>query len=131
MVYWMSTWLFMWAVAGANENIIGLIFAIRPPFLGFWILGFVATNIATSFFPFALNNNFYRFGYLMPVHNLMDIYRVIFLNLSPHKMGRNYGVLVAWIALNIATLPIFMKLTAKCMMRRMKKEAELAAKQKK
>ncbi|CAL9734424.1 nitrosoguanidine resistance protein Sng1p [Monosporozyma servazzii] len=127
MIYWMSTWLFMWAVGGANENIISLIFAIRPPFLGFWILGFVATNIATSFFPFVLNNNFYRFGYMMPVHNLMAIYRVIFLDLSRHQMGRNYGVLVAWVALDIITLPLFMKLTSKLMMRKMKKEAELAA----
>lgn len=127
MVYWMSTWLFMWAVGSATENIIGLIFAINPLFLGFWILGFVATNIATSFFPFALNNNFYRFGYAMPVHNLIDIYRVIFFDLSPHKMGRNYGILVAWVAINIIMLPLFMKLTSKLMMRKMKKEAELAA----
>lgn len=124
MVYWMTTWLFMWAVGGANENVVGLMFAWRPQFLGIWMLGFIAMNICTAFFPFVLNSNFYRFGYFMPVHNLVDIYRVIFLDLSRWKMGRNYGILIAWIVLNTATLPFFMKVTGMLMMKQMKPEAD-------
>lgn len=123
MVYWMSTWLFMWAVGGANENMAGLIFAIKPQCIGFWILGFVSINICTGFFPLALNSAFYRFGYMMPVHNIVDIYRVIFLDTSRWKMGRNYGVLIAWIVINTVSLPFFMKATSKLIIRRMKKEA--------
>ncbi|CAI5040303.1 ANM_HP_G0063800.mRNA.1.CDS.1 [Saccharomyces cerevisiae] len=78
VVYWMSTWLFMLAAGGANENAVMLVITLGPQYLGFWILSFVILNIAPSFFPLALNNNVYRYGYMMPVHNVIDIYRVIF-----------------------------------------------------
>lgn len=123
MVYWMSTWMFMWAVGGINENMVSIIFALAPQYLGFWILGFVALNLCTTFFPLVLNNAFYRFGYMMPVHNLVDIYRVIFLNTSTWKMGRNYGILAGWIVLNTMLLPFFMKASSKLIVRRMKKQA--------
>lgn len=101
--------LFMWARSGVNENVVSIIFVLAPESLGVWVLGFVVISICTSFFQFTLNNNFYRFGYIMPVHNLLDIFRVLFLNTSGHKMDKNYGILVAWTALNTITLPIFMK----------------------
>lgn len=113
MVYWMSTWLFMLAAGGANENAVMLVITLGPQFLGFWILSFVILNIAPSFFPLALNNNVYRYGYMMPVHNIIDIYRVIFFDLSRGKMGRNYGILVALIALNTALLPFASKYAGK------------------
>ena len=113
MVYWMSTWLFMLAAGGANENAVMLVITLGPQFLGFWVLSFVILNIAPSFFPLALNNNVYRYGYMMPVHNIIDIYRVIFFDLSRGKMGRNYGILVALIALNTALLPFASKYAGK------------------
>ncbi|CCF57623.1 hypothetical protein KAFR_0C06275 [Kazachstania africana CBS 2517] len=109
MIYWMSTWLFMMAVAGANENVISILFAWKPQYTGLWILGFVILNIAPTFFTMALDSNFYRYGYMMPLHNIVDIYRTLFLDLSRYKMGRNYGILVAWIALNTACMPVAMK----------------------
>lgn len=124
MVYWMSTWMFMWAVGGANENMVSIIFALAPQFLGFWILGFVALNLCTTFFPLALNSNFYRWGYMMPLHNLVDIYRVIFLNVSKWKMGRNYGILSGWIVLNTILLPFSMKLSTIIIVNKMKKQAK-------
>ncbi|CAI4044242.1 hypothetical protein N7582_003169 [Saccharomyces uvarum] len=113
MVYWMSTWLFMLAAGGANENAVMLVITLGPQFLGFWILSFVILNIAPSFFPLALNNNVYRYGYMMPVHNIIDIYRVIFFDLSKNKMGRNYGILIALIVLNTALLPFVSKYAGK------------------
>ncbi|QHS74254.1 uncharacterized protein SPAR_J02060 [Saccharomyces paradoxus] len=125
IVYWMSTWLFMLAAGGANENAVMLVITVGPQYLGFWILSFVILNIAPSFFPLALNNNVYRYGYMMPVHNAIDIYRVIFFDVSKHKMGRNYGILVALIALNTALLPFVSKYAGK----KLKKKALAAAKQ--
>lgn len=113
VIYWMTTWLFMMAAGGLNENIISLIYTWKPQFIGFWITSFVILNLAPTLFPFVLNNVFYRYGYAMPVYNVSSIYRVIFLDLSRHRMGRNYGVLVAWIALNTAFLPVSLKLTVK------------------
>ena len=115
LVYWMSTWLIMVALAGANENVVGLIIAYGSEYLSFWIITFIILNISPSFFPMALDSNFYRFGYAMPIYNAVDIYKVIFLDLSKHKMGRNYGILVAWCVLNYSLLPLFMKVTGEKM----------------
>ncbi|EHN01688.1 YJR015W-like protein [Saccharomyces cerevisiae x Saccharomyces kudriavzevii VIN7] len=125
MVYWMSTWLFMLAAGGANENAVMLVITVGPQYLGFWILSFVILNIAPSFFPLALSNNVYRYGYMMPVHNAIDIYRVIFFDVSRHNMGRNYGILVALIALNTALLPFVGKYAGK----KLRQKALSAAKQ--
>lgn len=122
MVCWMTTWLFMWAVGGINENVLSVIFALNPPYLGFWVLGFVIINIASTFFPFALDSAFYRYGYFMPLHNFVAITRVIFMDISKHHMGRNYGVLVAWIGLNTAILPLDMKLVDWLVKRRTNKQ---------
>lgn len=124
MVYWMSTYMFMLAVGGANENMVSIIFAVAPQFLGFWILGFVALNLCTAFFPLAMNSNFYRWGYMMPLHNLVDLHRVTFLNVSRWKMGRNYGIFAAWIVVNIILLPFAMKLSTKIIVNKMKKQAK-------
>ena len=78
-----------------------------------------------SFFPLALNNNVYRYGYMMPVHNAIDIYRVIFFDVSRRKMGRNYGILTALIALNTVLLPFVSKYAGK----KLKQKALAAAKQ--
>ncbi|CAI4034426.1 hypothetical protein SMKI_10G2170 [Saccharomyces mikatae IFO 1815] len=125
IIYWMSTWLFMLAAGGANENAVMLVITIGPQYLGFWILSFVILNIAPSFFPLALNNNVYRYGYMMPVHNAIDIYRVIFFDVSRRKMGRNYGILTALIALNTVLLPFVSKYAGK----KLKQKALAAAKQ--
>ena len=105
VVYWMSTWLYMVACGGANENMVTLIVLYKPEYMGFWMMAFVALNLGPSFFPLVLNNVVYRYGYMMPVHNAIDLYRVVFLNTSRRHMGRNYGVLLAWIAVNTAIFP--------------------------
>lgn len=123
IVYWLSTCLLMMALGGANENMISLIFSFGPQYLGFWLMGWIVLNISCSFYPMVLNNEFYRYGYAMPIHNGADIFKVIFLNLSKHKMGRNYGILIAWVAINTALFPFVMKIVGQ----RMKKQREQAA----
>ncbi|KAG0670337.1 hypothetical protein C6P45_002470 [Maudiozyma exigua] len=113
MVYWMSSWLYMLACGGANENVVSLIFLYKPQFLGFWILGFVILNIGPAFFTMALDNVFYRYGYAMPIYNAVSIFRVIFMDVSKRHMGRNYGVLVAWIVINTCLQPFVIKYVAK------------------
>lgn len=73
-----------------------------------------------------LNNEFYRYGYIMPIHNAVDIYKVIFLNLTKRKMGRNYGILVAWVALNTSLMPFCMKFAGKKMQKNAMQAAEAA-----
>ncbi|EDO16795.1 hypothetical protein Kpol_526p48 [Vanderwaltozyma polyspora DSM 70294] len=128
MVYWMSTWLVMLAVGGASENMVGLIIAYGAQYIAFWILTWIILNISVTFFPLALDSSFYRFGYAMPVHNAVDIYKTIFLDLSKHKMGRNYGILCAWVALNWILMPLFMKLTGAKMKKNAQQQMEASLK---
>lgn len=118
VIYWMSTWLLMMALGGANENVVSLILILGPQYLGFWLMTWIILNISPSFYPLVLNNQFYRYGYAMPIHNGVDIYKVIFLDLSKHNMGRNYGILVAWVALNTALLPFVLRFVGKTMQKR-------------
>lgn len=74
----MSTWLVMMAVGGANENVLSLVIAYCPPYLSIWLMTWIILNISASFYPMVLNNEFYRYGYIMPIHNAVDIYKVIF-----------------------------------------------------
>ena len=126
MVYWMSTWLYMVACGGANENVVTLIVLHKPEYMGFWMMIFVALNLGPSFFPLVLNNVVYRYGYMMPIHNAMDLFKVIFLNTSRRHMGRNYGVLLAWIAVNTAIFPFVICWVDRVNKRR-QAEAEAAA----
>lgn len=126
IVYWMSTWLLMMALGGANENMISLIIVIGPQYLGFWLMIWIVLNISCSFYPLVLDNQFYRYGYAMPIHNGVDIYKVIFLDLSKHHMGRNYGVLVAWVALNTLLLPVVLKVVGKQMQKQAAAQATAA-----
>ncbi|CAI4036759.1 SMKI16G0648 [Saccharomyces mikatae IFO 1815] len=126
VVYWMSTWLVMMAVGGTNENVLSLIIAYCPPYLSIWLMTWIILNISASFYPMALNNEFYRYGYIMPIHNAVDIYKVIFLNLTKRKMGRNYGILVAWVVLNTSLTPFCMKAAGKKMQKNAAQAAEAA-----
>ncbi|SCU81024.1 LAFA_0C02344g1_1 [Lachancea sp. 'fantastica'] len=120
MVAWMSSWLLMAAVGGANENMLTLVLAVAPRFPGFWMIIWVVFNITPSFFPMDLTSNFYRYGYMTPIFNGVGIFRVIFLNLYPGAMGRYFGVLCAWIVVNILFFPVCAKIFAT---QKMKKEA--------
>ncbi|SCU84211.1 LADA_0D00474g1_1 [Lachancea dasiensis] len=123
VVAWMSSWLYMTAVGGANENMLSLLVAYAPRFPGFWMVFWVVMNISPTFFPMDLTADFYRYGYFMPVFNGVAIFRVIFLDVYPGNLGRNYGILCAWVVVNMSLFPFVMKL----FVARKKKDALKAA----
>ncbi|SCU84326.1 LAME_0C09054g1_1 [Lachancea meyersii CBS 8951] len=112
LVAWMASWLLMMAVGGANENMLTLLAALAPRFSGFWMIFWVVLNISPSFYPMDLVNNVYRYGYILPIFNGVGIFRVIFLNIYPGHLGRNFGVLCAWIVLNMLLFPLCAKVFA-------------------
>ncbi|CEP64751.1 SNG1 family protein LALA0_S13e02190g [Lachancea lanzarotensis] len=109
LVAWMSSWLLMSAVGGANENMLTLMVALTPRFGGFWMIFWVVINISPSFYPMDLTNNFYRYGYFVPIFNGVGIFRVIFLNLYPGNLGRYFGILCAWVVVNFLFFPVCAK----------------------
>lgn len=127
VVYWFSTYLTMAAVGGANENMAMLIFAYNPAFLGFWLISFVILNVSPSFSPIGLISPFYRYGYMMPIHNSNEISKVLFMNLWRGGLGLNYGLLVVWIVLNTILLPLILKHVGQRMAKKRAAEAAAAA----
>lgn len=67
VVYWMSTWLLMAALGGANENVASIIGLFGFQYVGFWLMSWIVLNISPAFYPLLTNSNFYRYGYMMPI----------------------------------------------------------------
>ena len=118
VIYWMTSWLVMTAVGMANENILSIILTFCPQYMSYWMIIWTILNIAPSLYPLVLISRFYRFGYAMPIHNGVQIYRVIFLDISRHQMSRNYGILAAWVAVNTAINPFVNKFISKVVKKR-------------
>lgn len=113
VIYWMTTWLLMAALGGANENAASIIGIFGFQNIGFWLTTWIILNISPAFYPLVTNSNFYRYGYMMPIPNAVEIFKVIFLDTSKHAMGRNYGIICAWIGLNTCLFPVVMVIVFK------------------
>jgi len=61
-------------------------------------------NISVTVLPTELEVWFYKYGLGFPVYNMSQIVRTIIFNTKDH-LGRNFGVLLAWVALSLITLP--------------------------
>lgn len=101
----MVCFLTMWAVGMANEIAGLLLIVYYPPLIGFWMLFWVIINISATFSPMALTPEFYRYGYAMPLHNSFEITKVILFNTWKGELGRNFGILIAWVVILTACLP--------------------------
>lgn len=126
VIYWATTFLVMLALGGVNENALSLVVAYKPGLIPLWMIFFIILNISPSFYPMVLNNQFYRYGYAMPLHNGVDIYRVIFLDVERGKLGRNYGILAAWVVFNHAIFPFIMKIAGTKMKNNAMQQAQAA-----
>lgn len=115
LVFWMINFLAMSALGGATENVALIVFPIYPPVLGLWLLFWVIVNISPAFSPFPLLAKFFEYGYGFPVYNALTLIKVVLCNTTKRTMGRNFGVLIAWIALNTALFPFCLKFTVHTM----------------
>lgn len=130
LVYWMVVFMTMWVVGMANEIAGMLIIPVYPPMVGFWMLFWVIVNISASFLPIVLLPKFYRFGYAMPIHNSLEITKVILLNTYKDTIGRHIGILVAWMVILTLALPLTAKYFGQTMARKAKEAAAKERQQK-
>lgn len=124
LVYWMITFITMWAVGLVNEVAALICIMIYPPLMGFWMLFWVIVNIAPTFAPIELCPQFYRYGYALPIHNSYEATKVVLFNTYKGHLGRNFGIIVAWMVLFTLLLPFVLKLFQMTMI----KKAQAAAK---
>lgn len=130
LVYWMITFITMWAVGLVNEVMALICVLVYPPLMGFWMLFWVIINIAPTFAPMALCPEFYRFGYAMPIHNSYEATKVVFFNTYKGNLGRNFGIIVVWVVIFTLLLPVMLKVFGQTMAKRAKAAAAAAAKDK-
>ncbi|KAG2736112.1 hypothetical protein G9P44_000202 [Scheffersomyces stipitis] len=127
LVYWMISFLTMWAVGSANEIMGMLLIAFYPPMLGFWMLFWVIVNITPTFTPLALSAKFFRYGYGLPIHASYELTKVVFFDTYKGAMGRNFGILIAWIVILTAILPFVVVFFGKTMAKKAKAAAAAQA----
>lgn len=127
LVYWMIVFMTMWVVGMANEIAGMLLILVYPPMLGFWMLFWVIVNISATFLPIVLLPRFYRFGYAMPIHNSLEITKVILFNTCKDNFGRHIAILIVWMVILTLALPVTAKFFGQTMGRRAKEAAQKQA----
>lgn len=65
VVYWMINWIGMIALGLACENVAMI---IGQPWTAMWLIFWVISNVATSFYSLDLTPKFYYWGYAWPLH---------------------------------------------------------------
>lgn len=86
-VYWMLNWAGMTALGLPSENMSMLLGA---PWFAIWLIFWVITNVATSFYPVVLAPWVYRYGYAWPLHSLVEVSRGIIFDVKS-EVGWNFG----------------------------------------
>ncbi|KAG8950619.1 hypothetical protein FRC04_007243 [Tulasnella sp. 424] len=114
-LFWVFVYLGMAAMGLATEAMITL---LTPRFIAYFLIALIITNVSVASVPIVLQPSFYRYGYGFPVFNLSEAVRTIIFNTKNH-LGLNAGVLLAWVALSMITVPLFTWL-----MRRKDEQAE-------
>ncbi|TVY75775.1 Nitrosoguanidine resistance protein SNG1 [Lachnellula suecica] len=120
LVYWMVNWVGMIALGLACENVA---MVIGQPWTAFWLIFWVITNVSTSFYSITLAPHFYYWGYAWPLHNIVEASRTILFDIHS-RIGLNFGVLFAWVAVNTVLFPLCCWFMRWKTMREKKKEAQ-------
>jgi hypothetical protein len=98
VVYWMLNLLGMYALGLASENVT---MVIGQPWTALWLIFWVITNVAASFYSITLAPDFFQYGYAWPLHHVVEASRTIIFD-THSRLGLNFGVLAAWAAVNTA-----------------------------
>ncbi|KAL0259801.1 hypothetical protein SLS55_005541 [Diplodia seriata] len=99
--YWMLNFCGMAALGLACENMAML---IGQPWMGLFLIFWVITNVSTSFYNIDTEPAFYRWGYAWPLHHVVQGSRTILFD-THSNIGLNFGVLLAWAAVDTALFP--------------------------
>ncbi|KAK8129843.1 MNNG and nitrosoguanidine resistance protein [Apiospora kogelbergensis] len=102
VVYWMLNMIGMTALGIASEN---MSMILGQPWTALWLIFWVITNVSTAFYSLELAPRFFRWGYAWPLHNIVEASRQILFDLHP-RIGINFGVLFAWVGINLTLFPL-------------------------
>ncbi|GAM42059.1 hypothetical protein TCE0_043f15690 [Talaromyces pinophilus] len=101
VVYWMLNWVGMTALGLPSEN---MAMILGTPYASLWLVFWVITNVATSFYSIVLESDFYRWGYAWPLNRIVHGSRTIIFD-TKSAIGEDFGILFAWCAVSILFFP--------------------------
>jgi hypothetical protein len=101
-IYWMINFMGMCALGLACENVAMF---IGQPYTAFWLIFWVISNVATSFYPIEVAPAFYTYGYAFPLHSIVEATKIILFDVHS-TMGLHVGILLSWWAVNTAVFPL-------------------------
>ncbi|KAK9421116.1 putative MNNG and nitrosoguanidine resistance protein [Seiridium unicorne] len=101
-VYWMINFVGMMALGLASENVTMI---VGQPWTALWLIFWVISNVSTAFYSIDLAPGFFKWGYAWPLHNIVEASRSTLFDLHS-RIGLNFGVLFAWVAINTALFPL-------------------------
>lgn len=119
LVIWMFCYLLIASLGSIIEVLVIIIFALKPQLIGFILLFAAVINLAPIISHPVLSPPFYYYGYAVPSRNAYELLHVAYFNAYKGHMGRNIGVLLAWIVGSNAVMPFMLRYLAK-----KKKEAD-------
>jgi len=110
----------MLALGLACENVAQF---VGQPWTGLWLIFWVISNVSTAFYPINVEPRFYYWGYAWPLHQGVYLFHFVTVLISNtiytvvegtrcilfdlhNRLGLNFGVLLAWGAINTALFPI-------------------------
>ena len=120
VVYWMINFVGMIALGLACENVA---MAIGTPWTAMWLIFWVISNVSTAFYSLDLAPKWYYWGYAWPLHNIVEASRSTLFDLHS-RIGLNFGVLLAWCAVNTILFPFACYFMRWKTMKAKRKEAE-------
>jgi hypothetical protein len=115
---------------------------LTPRFIPFFLVVWIISNVSVVFFPVEILPTIFRYGYAMPFYNLSNATRTILFRTRNQceplsrltselwqfwhgfLVGLNFGVLLAWIAVSLITLPIFQTIVRKRQVRAWEREIQ-------
>ncbi|KAF9463855.1 hypothetical protein BDZ94DRAFT_1217283 [Collybia nuda] len=103
VVFWMLNWVGMLSVGLALESLITLL-TIR--FIPFFLLSWIIVNVGVCIFPIEVMPAIFRYGYATPFYNISRAVRCIVFG-TKNDVGKNFGILIVWVAISCITLPLF------------------------
>ncbi|GES59933.1 MNNG and nitrosoguanidine resistance protein [Aspergillus terreus] len=102
VVFWMLNWVGMTALGLPCEN---MAMILGFPWSSFFLIFWVITNVATGFYALDLTPGFFHWGYAWPLHRIVEALRTILFG-THSRIGLDFGILFAWIAVSIALFPV-------------------------
>ncbi|KAK0485965.1 hypothetical protein IW261DRAFT_1453011 [Armillaria novae-zelandiae] len=102
IVYWMLSFCGMSAVGLALEALMPLFTA---KFIQLFLMLWIISNISTCLLPLDILPGLYAYGHAAPFYNISRAVRTIVFS-TRNEVGKNFGVLVAWIVVSCLTMPL-------------------------